>query len=271
MASILLHVLPALIYLGLALAWRLRGDNNSPQHVMAARMGLALALVIHGGTLFADVGGADGPPRFGFSIALSMTLWLAMVFYWIEGWFARIENLQAVAMPVAAVAALLPLFFPGQHVLQNAGTLAFRLHFVVAMLAYSLLTLAAFHAFMMAVAERQLRSGQISRAVRSLPPLLTLENLLFRLLGVGFILLTATVFSGVFFSEELFGKPVTFSHKIVFALASWVVFGTLLFGRAVWGWRGRKALRLTLAGILLLFLAYIGTRFVLEIVLHRAA
>ncbi|WP_341676341.1 cytochrome c biogenesis protein CcsA [Niveibacterium sp. SC-1] len=271
MAPILLHVLPALIYLGLALAWRLRGESSSRQHVAAARAGLALALAVHGITLFADVGGADGPPRFGFSVALSMTLWLCMVFYWIEAWFARIENLQAVAMPVAAAAALLPLFFPGQHMLPNAGTLAFRLHFVVAMLAYSLLTLAAFHAFMMAVAERQLHSGHISRVISSLPPLLTLENLLFRLLGVGFALLTATVFSGVFFSEELFGKPVTFSHKIVFALASWLVFGTLLFGRAVWGWRGRRALRLTLAGLLLLFLAYIGTRFVLEIILHRPA
>jgi ABC-type uncharacterized transport system permease subunit len=92
---------------------------------------------------------------------------------------------------------------------------------------------------------------------------------LFRLIAAGFILLTATLASGVFFSEQLFGRPLRFDHKSVFTIASWLVFGGLLVGRHFFGWRGRTALRWTLIGFVMLVLAYIGSRFVLEVLLRR--
>ena len=85
----------------------------------------------------------------------------------------------------------------------------------------------------------------------------------------GFVLLTLTVGSGVFFSEALFGKPLSFDHKTLFAFASWGIFATLLVGRHAWGWRGKRALRWTLAGFSLLILAYVGSRFVAEVILGR--
>lgn len=268
MPAILLHLPAASIYVGLAIAYRrLQGETTSTQRMWASTALLA-ALILHGVSLAYDVL-EGGIPRFGFSAALSMTLWLALVFYWIESFFTRLEGLQALAMPVAAVAVLLPTAFPSEHALPNVRSLAFRLHFVVAMLAYSLFTLAALHALLMAAAERQLHSARMTRALAALPPLMTLEGLLFKLVGVGFVLLTLTVGSGVFFSEALFGKPISLSHKTVFAIAAWLLFGALLTGRFLWGWRGRRALRLTLAGFTCLLLAYVGTRFVLEVLLGR--
>jgi len=99
--------------------------------------------------------------------------------------------------------------------------------------------------------------------------LLALEKLLFQLIGVGFLLLTATLVTGVFFSEQLFGRALRFEHKTVFTIASWLVFAGLLGGRIVFGWRGRTALRWTFAGFMMLLLAYVGSRFVLEVVLGR--
>jgi ABC-type uncharacterized transport system permease subunit len=99
--------------------------------------------------------------------------------------------------------------------------------------------------------------------------LLTLEAMLFQTIGVGFALLTLAVFSGVFFSEELFGTALQLSHKVVFAILSWLVFGGLLLGRHFRGWRGRTALVWTITGFTLLLLAYLGTQFVLEVVLRR--
>ena len=87
------------------------------------------------------------------------------------------------------------------------------------------------------------------------------------------MLLSATLASGAVFSEELFGRPLRFdhttAHKMVFALLSWGVFGALLTGRAVFGWRGRTALRWTFIGFVMLLLAYIGSRFVVEVLLGR--
>ena len=102
-----------------------------------------------------------------------------------------------------------------------------------------------------------------------LPPLLTMERLLFQMLGAGFVLLTLTVASGVVFSEEIFGRALTFDHKTVFGLLSWLIFGVLLAGRLAYGWRGRAALNGTFAGFAALLLAYVGSRFVLEVMLGR--
>jgi ABC-type uncharacterized transport system permease subunit len=195
--------------------------------------------------------------------------WLALLFYWIESIYARIEGLHMIGLPLAAVCALLPLALPGQSTLAHLDSPMFRAHLLMAMLAYSLFTLAALHALLMAAAEKRLHRGRLSRALANLPPLLTMEALLFRLILIAFILLTLTLASGILFSEALFGRPLVFDHKTVFAIASWVIFAALLAGRRLYGWRGRTALRWTLAGFVALMLAYVGTRFVLEVILSR--
>jgi ABC-type uncharacterized transport system permease subunit len=207
--------------------------------------------------------------RFGFGVAISLMVWLAVCFYWVETLYTRLDGLHAAVMPAGAIGSLVPLLFPGDHVLANATSPAFRAHFVVAMLAYSLFTLAALHAMLMAVAGRQLHNARFSRLLSGLPPLLTMEALLFRLISIAFVLLTLTLASGVLFSESLFGQAFRVDHKTIFAFVSWFLFGGLLVGRHLWGWRGRLALRWTLAGFVALMLAYLGSRFVIEVVLHR--
>jgi ABC-type uncharacterized transport system permease subunit len=117
--------------------------------------------------------------------------------------------------------------------------------------------------------EQRLHRGAPATANPDTPPLLTLENYLFRLITAGFVLLTITLASGIVFSEQLFGKPVTFNHKNVLSVAGWCVFAVLLMGRWRYGWRGRTALKWILGGTLLLVLGYLGSKFVLEVILHR--
>jgi len=272
----LLHFLAATLYAGLAAhSWRTRWRGAALALPLTAllpweRALLLAALWIHAITLSHEVF-ADGGIRFGFSLSLSMMIWLAIVLYWIESFYTRMEGLQMLGLPLAAVCVLLPALFPGQPLLVNADSIAFRLHFLIAMLAYSLFTLAALHALLMAAAEKRLHRGHLSPFLARLPPLMTMEALLFRLINIGFLLLTLTVVSGVFFSERLFGKALSFDHKTVFGLISWLIFGALLVGRHLRGWRGRLALRWTMAGFVALMLAYVGSRFVIEVILGRAA
>ncbi|MBK7766876.1 MAG: cytochrome c biogenesis protein CcsA [Sulfuritalea sp.] len=274
MPAILMHLLAAALYAGLAVhLWRTRWrgpvlDQPAGGLRLGERSLLLVALAAHALSLRIAI--FDGESmRFGFAIALSVMLWLAIALYWIESFYARMEGLQVLGLPAAAVAALLPVLFPEAHELTNAGSMAFRLHFLTAMLAYSLFTLAALHALLMAAAEKSLHRGRIPPFLASLPPLLTMEALLFRLIHVAFVLLTFTLVSGVFFSESLFGKALSFNHKTVFAILSWLIFAALLAGRHLRGWRGRVALRWTLAGFVALLLAYVGSRFVLEVILGR--
>ena len=130
---------------------------------------------------------------------------------------------------------------------------------------------------LMTLLERRLHGGKLAGPSgeslagpwASLPPLMTLETLLFRILTLGFVLLSLTLVSGFVFSEELFGQAARFNHKTVFGIISWIIFAALLVGRYARGWRGRTALRWTLAGFAALLLAYVGSMFVLEVILGR--
>ncbi len=269
-----MHALAALIYALLAAHfWRARWRGPVLGHPVsglhpAERTLLLVALVCHALSLRGEIfGGAQ--MRFGFAIAVSVMMWLAIMLYWIESLYARMDGLQILGLPLAAVSVVLPLVFTAPHLLPNAGTPGFRLHFLAAMLAYSLFILAALHAVLMMIAERGLHRGRITPFLAGLPPLMRMETLLFRLIHIGFVLLTFTVVSGLFFSESLFGRAVRFDHKTLFALLSWLIFAFLIAGRHFRGWRGRIALRWTFAGFGSLLLAYLGSRFVLEVLLGR--
>ena len=233
----------------------------------------AVAWALHGAALWPDVV-TQGTLRVGFAFMLSAALWISVAAYWIENRNFALDGMRRMVMPFAAVAAILPPLFPGSLMPVQDQSPAFGWHVVVAVLAYSILTIAAFHAVLMALQESRLhtrgvRKHWLASTVDQMPALLTMEKLLFRLIGIGFVLLSLTVLSGVVFSEQLFGRALRWDHKNVFAIVSWILFAALLAGRRWRGWRGKTALRFTLAGFATLALAYVGSRFVFEVVLHR--
>ena len=271
--AILPYLACATLYAALAFYfWRRHwSGTEAPVAESASRHGIehaallvpfALHTWLLAGSLFAVPGMV-----LGVGNALSLILWLTVLIYGVGSLFYRLDGLHALVMPAAAVAVLLPWLMPSTQALANTETWEFKAHLLIAMLAYSLFTIASLHVMLMAIIERRLHAGAPS--LRSMPPLLTMETLLFRIIAAGFVLLTLTIVSGVLFSEELFGKPARFSHKTVFGVLSWLIFGALLGGRWLYGWRGRTAVRWTLAGFLALVLAYIGSKFVLEVILGR--
>jgi len=228
-----------------------------------------VALVLHGMLLYRRVVVPDGLDL-GVANAVSMLVWLTVVIYWLASLaFQGLSAILGLVAPVAFIAVLLQAVIPTRHIVTYGGDPLFTLHFVIAMLAYSLFIVATVHALVMLAEEKWLHRGVLPPFLRSLPPLLEMEALLFRILLAAFVLLTLTVVSGVFFSEQLFGKALTFTHKTVFAILSWFIFAGLLAGHYFRGWRGRTAVHWTLAGFTMLLLAYVGSKVVLELILKR--
>jgi len=229
---------------------------------------VVVPLLLHGYLLGQDVFAGGG---FNLSVAnaISMIVWLTLLVYWVARFFYPVGCLQALVLPLAAVAVLLPEVFPTAHQLENTGLFAFKAHIAAAMLAYSLFTIAVLHAVLISFVEKRLHHGSAPRILQSLPPLMTMETLLFRMIGAGFILLTLTLASGMLFAEQIFGKAWQFNHKVLFGFISWIVFAVLLWGHRTYGWRGRVAVNWTVSGFLILVLAYIGSKFVLEVLLQR--
>lgn len=238
--------------------------------------GTALAWLLHGAALWSDVIVAPETLRLGFAIMLSAALWVSVAAYWFENRNFALDGLRVMVLPAAVLAVVLPIAFPGSVVPLEGKSNLFSWHIAVSMLAYGTLTVAACHAVLMVIQESRLHlhagsraRGRVASVIDHLPALLTMEKLLFRLITFGFALLTLTVLSGVVFSEQLFGQAFKWDHKTVFTMLSWVLFGLLLAGRKWQGWRGKTALSFTLSGFATLLLAYVGSRFVLEVMLHR--
>ena len=230
----------------------------------AARLALLAAWVLHALVLAWSLLGDT--PRFGFAPALSVTAWLVLTVYAIERQvFPQMQARWALA-GLGAAAVLLALVFPGTPLLQRTSAWL-PLHWALGIASYGLFAAAVVHAWLMMRAEKTMRMA--AEAQPGLP-LLTLERLTFRFAAAGFVLLSATLAAGMLFAETLYGRPWKWDHKTVFSVLSWVAFALLLLGRARFGWRGRKAVRVLYTGSLLLLLAYVGSRFVLEVVLGRA-
>jgi ABC-type uncharacterized transport system permease subunit len=185
----------------------------------------------------------------------------------IRTWRRPLENLAVVLLPLAALCIGMELIFPTRHVLSASAPAGLQGHILLSILAYSVLMVAALEAGVLAVEDHLLRARRPLRAVQVLPPLQTLEGLMFQLIGAGFFLLSLGLMSGMMFLNDIFAQHLV--HKTVLSIVAWLVFAILLFGRWRYGWRGRTAIRCTLGGFASLMLAYFGSKVVLELILHR--
>jgi ABC-type uncharacterized transport system permease subunit len=178
-----------------------------------------------------------------------------------------VENLAILALPLAAITILLDLRYPGSRLLSEDAGWALRLHVLTSLLAYSLLTLASAQAILLAVQDNHLRTHHPGGFIRALPPLQTMEMLLFEMIGLGFILLSIGLVTGFVYLEDMFAQHLV--HKTVLSIVAWIAFAVLLWGRYRFGWRGRTAIRWTLVGFAVLMLAYFGSKAVIELILQR--
>ncbi len=263
---ILLHFAVAALYAAAAWAAWPRATVETP--AWARRWLLPFALALHA---YAITRAIVTPAGFdlSFANALSLVAGLAVLVAWASGLMRTLPGIAAVVLPVAAVCALGPASGESPHRFAYAEEPWAAVHIAVALVAYALFVVAALQAVVLIGLEARLRRGLPAQSDGGAPPLLMLESFMFRLVGLGFALLTATLVSGFLFSEEIFGRPLTFTHKNVFSVAGWLTFAVLLFARWRFGWRGRQALRWILAGTLLLVLGYLGSKFVSEVLLRR--
>ncbi|MGL4576124.1 MAG: cytochrome C assembly family protein [Burkholderiaceae bacterium] len=241
-----------------------------------------VAAAAHAGLLLADVDVPEGL-RFGFAQALSLLMLIGVVAFLIEERFVPISAMRPFVLGLAAVVAPLTLHFTGTVI--RTPHWALTLHLWLAMAAYSMIGVAAVHAMYMVLVERGLQSstaraaasgsssGKVSLFVKMLtlhaPPLIPMERLLFKLIGAGFAVLTVALLLGIWLAVAESERGLRFDHKTVFSIAAWGVLGALLLGRHFSGWRGKTAIRWTLAGFAMLSLAYVGSRFVFEALLQR--
>ena len=248
------------------LARRLTGGPETISHSKHPALILALiAAALHGVTLHHGIFTQAGL-NLGFFNMGSLTGWLISLLVALSAFRRPLENLGIAVMPLAALALVVQLLL-GDSGNPLAIPTSIKIHIILSLLAYALLALAFIQALILAIQNRQLHNRHPEGIIRALPPLETMETLLFQLIYTGFTLLTLALVTGFLFLEDIFAQHLV--HKTVLSSASWVLFATLLWGRWRFGWRGRTAIRWTLSGFIVLMVAYFGSKMVLELILGR--
>ncbi|RFO95328.1 cytochrome C assembly protein [Rhodoferax lacus] len=255
--------LPLILSVLAALAYLLPAALMHRMSVRSAHAWVAVAWLLQGILLVSGLLGE--PPHFGFAPALSVTAWLVAAVYAIESLIYPQLPTRWTLSTIGAAAVLLAYMFPGGP-MSPSTSVWLPLHLAFGIACYGLFGIAVVHAWFMNHAEKRIRQGKDSQSGL---PLLTLERLTYRFVAAGFVLLSATLVVGMLFGEVVYGHAWRWDHKTVFSVLSWLTFAVLLVGRTGFGWRGKRAATMLYTGSAFLLLAYVGSRFVMEIVLSR--
>jgi len=264
MQSLLPAVVVADLAAVVALAFGIHRD-----HPVLTRVGLGLTLLgvaLHSAAAIGEmrtIGGFNADFFSALALVSLINLIVVLVgmlrFAWIE--------LLLLALPGTAGLVLLKLLVAPVPAALDTGSAMLDLHIVASLVSYSMLSIAALTAMFIAVLHNLLRQHRRPNIIEILPPLVTMESMLFQMIGVGWIILTVSLATGLVFVDDLFAQHL--AHKTFLSILSWILFGALLAGRWRYGWRGMRVVRLTLIGMAVLLLAYFGSKAVLELMLDR--
>lgn len=217
---------------------------------------IAVGLILHEGSLLP-----------GFSTSAVLATGIAVIVLLGASLFKPVLNIATALFPFAGVVLLLGIEMP-TPTNESGMTPGIALHAVSSALAFAVLAIAALQAILVGIQNKALKHHRIRGVVQSLPPLTTMERVLFEMIWAGLVLLTLSIASGVVFLEDMFAQHLV--HKTVLSLVAWLVFATLLLCHHRLGWRGMRAVRWTLTGYIVLLLAYFGSKFVLEVLLTQS-
>ncbi len=242
-----------------------RKDGWIPERNLAILIGF-VGLTLHSWLLWDSIFSSAGL-NLGFYHALALTSWTIIALLLVSSLTKPVDNLGLILLPAAALSLVLEANFADVAFMRPSASWPLKIHVLLSMLAYSLLTLASVQALLLAIQDSHLRRRHPGGFVRTLPPLQTMESLLFEMISAGFVLLTLALLSGFAFLENMFAQHLV--HKTVLSVLAWLVFGGLLIGRFRNGWRGRTAIIWTLGGFVMLIFAYFGTKVALQFMLPR--
>ena len=193
----------------------------------------------------------------------SMTFWIIAIALMFSSLIKKLEVLVMAVFPVSALLVVLSSMSTDHHII-DASSPGYLIHILIAIASISILGLAAIQSVFVTMLDNRLKRAP-TKINLALPALQDMEKFLYFLVAFGFVLLSLAIITAILFMPSTGGGiPL---HKPILSVISWLVFAVFLVGRFKKGWRGKIAASWTITGFLFLFLAYFGTRTVIEFIL----
>lgn len=245
--------------------------QNTEQHLdYIEHFLLSIPIVLQGGMLYNFIFDSKQDINFSIGYVMSGLTWSTLVLYWIGSIFSKKLTLLRTWLILAGIlsTSLIFIFPPVKH-LNHTELPIFGIHVIIGILGYSLLFLASLMSIFTLIFQNKLKNIVNNHFLTHRFSLLGLEKSLFKLIFLGFGFLTLTLFSGILFSQELFHVSFQLNHKNILSILAWIVLSILVLGRTIQGWRGSKMSHWLLSSFGILTLGYLGSKFVLEIILNK--
>jgi ABC-type uncharacterized transport system permease subunit len=239
--------------------------REQPLNSQLLRLLLFIAVMTHSAQLYRIMLTPNGID-WGLLTSMSFSVLLMSVLLLILGVRRLPPMLCLLICPGAVVSILLTTFLDGQYVIKNYLGVALETHIFLSFIAYALLALAFIQSMVFALQHYFLRHKLAMQLPRWLLPLQSMETLLFDWIGLGWVFLTASIVTGLLFVDNFMAQHV--AHKTFFSICAWLIFSALWLGRWRFGWQGVTAVKGTSMGFLLLVIGFLGSKFVLEVLLR---
>jgi ABC-type uncharacterized transport system permease subunit len=265
MHTLILAIIAIISYLS-ACIQLLRKLGSSDEQLKQAIYLAWLAAVLHGAYIF-FIFQYRNDFNFSFFNAAALVALCIVLILLIAALDKPVAKLGIGIFPLAAFLLGADIIFPERPRSLTAHNWQMSTHIFSSIIAFSLMNIAALQALLLTIQEQQLRSRNPKKLMLVLPPLQAMETLLFQMIGAGLFFLTVSLVSGFVFIDDLFAQHLV--HKTVLSIIAWIIFSSLLIGRLRYGWRGAPAIKGTLIGFASLFLAYFGSKLVLELILNK--
>ncbi len=263
-------LLACLALTGYGVLWTIifkqRLHNDKPSQSTRLSFLASPVLLVHGLFLLCILLRNEGV-QLGLVNVLCLIGWLTASMTVFSSVYRPTISLSLLAFPLAMLSILAAQIFPSKASPLVDMELTILSHILLSLLAFSILTIAAGQAVFIAALDYRLHHHLTRSWHLTFPPLQTLEKSLFEIISLGFLFLSLSILSGLLFLDDMFVQHV--AHKTFFSIIAWLMFSILLLGRIKLGWRGNPAIKTTLAAYGFLFVAFIGSKFVLEILLQR--
>jgi len=257
-------ITPILFYGGAVTAYGagLADDKLRMRHAKKWLLGLGyLALLAHGYFLYRGIDIGVGQ-NLGVLNLFSLALWLVASIVLLGALYKPIESLSLFVLPLAALSVLLAHAFPTPYIVDTGSDPKMLIHILLSVFAFSVLGVAGAQAVLLAIQDYGLHTKRMGGFIQKLPPLETMERLLFQMIWAGFLLLTIVFLTSFYSYYGMFTKDLW--GKMVLVTLVWLIFAILLVGRHWFGWRGRRAIYGTLSGFVLLIIVYFSHQLLAE-------
>ena len=247
----------------IGVVWFFKGVKTISKAIITS---VVIGFIFHTANIIARYLEGGHLPVTNLHEASSVFAWCIIVLFFLLEYRYKIGLLVSFIMPIAFILMLSSSVLPREIKPLNPVLASYWLgiHTILAFLGDAAFAMACGIGIMYLIQERYVKSKHLSGLFQRLPSLQVLDEINYRLITLGFPLLTLAIITGVLWSNTAWGTYWRWDPKEVWSLITWLIYALVIHLRLTLGWRGKKAAILSILGFMAVIFTFFGVNLLLK-------